>query len=76
MTSAFTRGRSGAGVLVPFGDVTEAVRQLLALAEDPERARAMGRAGHRLAQRQYDWDVVAPTFLAALEDAAARRSHV
>lgn len=63
--------RSGAGVLVPFRDVETAAEVVIGLADDPERARAMGRAGHALALQEFDWDAVAPQFVAALEAAAA-----
>ncbi len=69
--------RSGGGVLVPFGPGTDCVEAVvdtvLSLAADPERARAMGAAGHAVAAADYDWDVVAPAFVAALETVVADR---
>ncbi|MCK0114299.1 glycosyltransferase [Ornithinimicrobium sp. F0845] len=63
--------RTGAGFLVPFGDVAAAVDAVLLLHRDPDRARELGAAGHRAAADGYDWEKVAPVFIAALEDAAA-----
>jgi glycosyltransferase involved in cell wall biosynthesis len=59
--------RSGGGVLVPFRDVPATVAAVLELYADPEAAREMGRAGHAAAAAEYDWDVIAPQFVAALE---------
>lgn len=65
---------SGGGLVVPFGDVDAAVQALLGLAADPQQARRMGVAGHAAVATAYDWDVVAPDFVAALERAALKRS--
>lgn len=61
--------RTGAGVLVPFRDVPATVDAVLALHRDPDRAAQMGRAGHAVAAQEYDWETVAPQFVAALEAA-------
>ncbi|WP_109472753.1 glycosyltransferase [Ornithinimicrobium cavernae] len=63
--------RTGAGILVPFRDVSATVDAVLGLHRDPERARELGRAGHHAAAEGYDWETVAPVFIAALESAAA-----
>lgn len=63
--------RTGAGVVVPFNDVAATVDAVLELHRDPARAVEMGRAGHRAAAEGYDWETVAPQFIAALEAAAA-----
>lgn len=65
--------RSGAGVVVPFGDVDQTLEQLLRWAEDPGRAAELGRRGHELARAELDWAQHAPAFVAALEDAAQGR---
>ncbi|GAA1149684.1 glycosyltransferase [Ornithinicoccus hortensis] len=62
--------RSGAGVLVPFGDAAAATAAVLELLADPGAARTMGEAGHAIAAAEFDWGVVAPEFVAALEAAA------
>jgi len=62
--------RTGAGILVPFRDVPAAVDAVLGLHRDPERARELGAAGHAAAAEGYDWEKVAPVFIAALEAAA------
>jgi glycosyltransferase involved in cell wall biosynthesis len=64
--------RSGAGFVVPFGDVEQTLRVLLRLYHDPDLARDLGRAGHAAAREEFDWDVVAPRFVDALEEAAAQ----
>lgn len=74
--------RGGGGVVVPFTTTTgtgigagpdldaveAAVRELAA---DPDRARAMGVAGHAVVKADYDWAAVAPDFVAHLERIAA-----
>lgn len=62
--------RTGAGVLVPFRDVSATVDAVLGLHRDPERALELGRAGHRAAAEGFDWEAVAPVFISALEAAA------
>lgn len=62
--------RSGAGVLVPFGDTAAATAAVLELWADPAAARTMGEAGHVVAAAEFDWGVVAPEFVAALESVA------
>jgi len=64
---------SGGGLVVPFGDVDAVVRAVLGLAADPQRARRMGAAGHAAVAAEYDWDMVAAEFVAALEHAALQR---
>lgn len=63
--------RTGAGVLVPFRDVSATVDAVLGLHRDPDRAAELGRAGHRAAAQSYDWESFAPVFIEALEAAAA-----
>ena len=62
--------RSGAGIVVPFNDVSAAVDAVLSLHRDAQRAAEMGRAGHQVAAESYDWGTFAPQFIAALESAA------
>lgn len=61
---------SGAGVVVPFGDVDAVVQQLLAWAADPAAAAAAGRRGHAAVTRAFDWARHADRFVAALESVA------
>jgi glycosyltransferase involved in cell wall biosynthesis len=65
--------RSGGGVIVPFGDVEEVVRQLVAWAADPPEAAAVGRRGHAAVAEEFDWERHAAGFVAALETAARSR---
>ncbi|MFK5634328.1 glycosyltransferase [Ornithinimicrobium sp. LYQ103] len=62
--------RSGGGVVVPFGDVDQTVAQVLAWAEDPTAAAAVGRRGHALAVAELDWASRSVDFVAALDRAA------
>lgn len=63
--------RSGAGVLVPFGDAQAATAAVLELWADPGAARTMGAAGHAVAAAEFDWGIVAAEFVAALESVIA-----
>lgn len=58
---------TGAGVVVPFEDVEAPLAQILAWADDPERARELGRRGHAAARREYDWARLGPAFVAELQ---------
>ena len=57
---------AGAGVVVPFGDPAAAVEAILALRDDPARARAYAAAGHAAALTAYDWNTAGPEFTATL----------
>lgn len=59
-----------AGTVVPFGDTDAVVRQLLAWADDPAAAAAVGRQGHEVARERLDWRRHASTFAEALRRAA------
>lgn len=62
--------RSGAGVVVPFGDVDRTLSHLLSWAEDPQHAAELGRRGHMMAARELDWRTDARSFVQAIERAA------
>jgi glycosyltransferase involved in cell wall biosynthesis len=47
---------TGAGVLVPPGNAAALADALVALADDPERRRALGAAGRAAVERDYSWD--------------------
>ncbi len=57
---------AGAGVVVPFGDPAAAAEAILALRDDPDRARAYAAAGHAAARAAYDWNTAGPQFTATL----------
>ncbi len=61
----------GCGVVVPPEDPRALADALAALADDPERARALGAAGARAA-RAYDRDALAARMLAVLERCTGR----
>ncbi len=63
---------AGSGVVVPFEDAGAAADAVLDLRRDPERAAALGAAGHRAARERYDWTTVSGDFGAALDAVAAR----
>lgn len=50
----------------------EWLRAFTCLAEEPERARAMGLAGRRLVEQEYSLQVTAPRLLSILREAASR----
>lgn len=66
-----TTARSG--VVVPFTDPVAAADAVLALRAEPERAAALGAAGHRAARERYDWATVSEDFVGVLADVARRR---
>lgn len=66
--------RSGGGVAVPFGDVDAVVRALTAWAAEPDRARALGLAGHAYVLEHHDWNRAQGQFVAALEAVASGSS--
>jgi glycosyltransferase involved in cell wall biosynthesis len=63
------------GILVPPGDDAALLAELRALAADPDRARAIGEAGHRrfLAGR-YSWSANAQAYLALFEELSRGRA--
>lgn len=64
------------GWLVPVGDAAALAEAILAVFEEPERARGLGRAGRRLVERRYSLDrmgsQVARCYREVLEERAAR----
>ena len=68
---------SGAGMVLPYGDVDGLANALRELAEDPERRRRLGEAGRRAATERFDRARIAADFAGYLEragDASERRS--
>ena len=61
------------GFLVEPGDLAGAQRALLALAEDPERAHAMGAAGRRRQRERFEGEAMVDGYLRAFERIAAAR---
>jgi starch synthase len=55
------------GLLVEPGDVAALTEALRALAADPARARAMGRAGRERVAERFTWPAVTARMLAAIE---------
>jgi glycosyltransferase involved in cell wall biosynthesis len=53
-------------LLTPAADAAAYARAVVELAADPERLRAMGSAGRRLYEREFDWPVLADTVTSAL----------
>lgn len=61
---------SGAGEIVPFGEVDEVARAAAEAVRglaDPERRAALGAAGHRYAREHHDWAVDGRRFVELLE---------
>ncbi len=61
---------SGGGVVVPFGDVDAVVTTLQNWADEPQRARRLGNAGHQYVRAHYDWSTAQATFVGAVAAAA------
>jgi glycosyltransferase involved in cell wall biosynthesis len=64
-----------AGVLVPLGDVDEAARQLVALADNPAERRRLTEAGLRQAATWPDEDDVADDLAQVYRDVARHRRY-
>lgn len=63
---------SGAGIVVPFGDVGAAAAAIRKLREDAKLRAAMGRQGYETARAQFQWPAHAERFVAQLETWAAQ----
>ena len=64
---SFATGAVGFGV----ASETEWVEALLALVDEPDRARTMGREARRQAEAHYAIDVLAPRLASVLKSVAA-----
>jgi glycosyltransferase involved in cell wall biosynthesis len=62
------------GLLVPPGDIERLAAALAALAADPQRRRAMGRAGRALVEREFGEAVVARQTVALYQTALQQRA--
>lgn len=54
---------SDSGVIVPFNDPEAVAEAVIDLWNSPQKRRAMGEAGHRVALEKYNWDHHAKTFV-------------
>ncbi len=59
---------SGAGIIVPFGDVSATVEAILSLDADDGRRQAMADAGRTWVRTQANWAVDGPAFVSQLEE--------
>ena len=67
--------RSGeSGILVPPGDIDALAGAIAALAADPARCKAMGRAGRALAERWFAEEIVARETLALYRAVLAEKT--
>ena len=66
-------GGEETGLLVPPGDLAALAEAIGALVRDPERRRAMGRAGRRLVEREFAEERIAAQTLALYETVLHRR---
>jgi glycosyltransferase involved in cell wall biosynthesis len=63
------------GLVVPRGDSGALAKAIGSLLDDPERRRAMGRAGRARALRLFDWDRSAEQFEQLYREVAARTAR-
>jgi glycosyltransferase involved in cell wall biosynthesis len=63
--------RRGAGLTLPPGNPQEAAERILSALADPAAITAMGAAGRRLAEQEFDRDRLAGQLLAVLEGVVA-----
>ncbi|MDI6896449.1 glycosyltransferase family 4 protein [Methanocella conradii] len=56
------------GYVVPMRDPRALAEKVNALLDDPEKMRAMGRAGRRLAEEEFDWKLIAARTKEVYED--------
>ena len=62
------------GLLVEAGDADALAEVMLALADDPQRRAAMGRAGRARAEACFSWDHIADDAYAVYEELAGSRA--
>lgn len=62
-----------AGVIVPKGNAEALAQEITAILASPDRQSALGAACLERAQRQFNWDSIAPKYLAFFEQAIARQ---
>lgn len=62
--------QGGAGIVVEPGDVSALRTALLALADEPARARALGARGRALCEQRYDLTVQGPLLVELLRETA------
>lgn len=60
--------RSGAGIIVPFGDIAAARDAVIALDTDDARRQAMADAGRSWVASEANWALEGPRFVRILED--------
>jgi glycosyltransferase involved in cell wall biosynthesis len=71
-TDAVLARASDAMVLTPVGDRAAFARAAVGLTSDPARLRAVGEAGRRLYESQFDWPVTAQRIGAVLQTVTSR----
>lgn len=62
------------GLLATPGDAADLADRIVAVLQDPDRARAMGAAGRRRVVADHDWDDLAAATRDVLKDAVSRRT--
>jgi glycosyltransferase involved in cell wall biosynthesis len=66
-----TASRSGGGIVVDFGDVTETVRMIHELDSDTGRRQSMADSGYAWVREHADWRRDGPEFVSQLQEWAA-----
>jgi sugar transferase (PEP-CTERM/EpsH1 system associated) len=65
----------GTGILVPAGDVESLASALAAMAADPQRAAAMGRAGRVLVEQRFSLSSMVESYQGLYDTLLARRTR-
>ncbi|MEO0606933.1 MAG: glycosyltransferase family 4 protein, partial [Pseudomonadota bacterium] len=60
-----------AGIIVPKGDAAALAREMINLLQDPARQKAVGEACLHRARAEFNWERIAPKYLALFERAMA-----
>lgn len=65
---------AGAGIFVQPGDAAALAQAILTLAENPERAREMGKLGRRYVEAHFDRSALAEQLLQLVEELTAKKN--
>jgi glycosyltransferase involved in cell wall biosynthesis len=55
------------GLVVPQKSVRQLAEKIIALLDDPEMGRLVGKEGRRFVLERYDWDIIARQYAVLIE---------